>query len=293
MRRSCRLGALLLGFGSLLACNEATLSLFPKSDVMTETGGGGPLSATSGAPFAGDTNAGSGGSGAAGTGGSGAASTGGVAGAEMGAATSTPEGLVGQWPLDADANDAVGANDGTLQGTTNFITDASRGQVLSCDGQSPGLVIANLTSPSFSYAFWMWTDTPSNQNGGPLDGNALLWANTANAVDDFTLSVMNSRLDYISYDQTTAGSANVVDATWHHVAVTRQDGGSVFLYLDGVEDGSCGAGSGSVTSNPQVYVGGNPVDHRYFTGLIDDLRQYDRALGADEVQMLFATTALP
>ena len=283
-----RLSALILlaGFGSLLACNEATLSLFPKADALTDTGGTAPLSGTSGASVAGDANAGSGGTVAAGSGGG--AGTGAQAGA-----TSTADGLVGQWPLDDDTNDAVGVNDGTLQGSATFVTDADRGQVLRCDGQGAGFFVANLTSASFSYAFWVWTDTPSNQNGGALEGNPLLWANTAGAVDDFTLSLMNNRLDYIGYSQTTAGAANVVDGTWHHVAVTREDGDSVFLYLDGIQDGSCDAGSGPVTSNPLVYVGGNPVDHRYFTGLIDDLRQYDRALGADEVQTLFTTTALP
>jgi len=282
-----RLSALILGSASLLACNEVTLSLFPKADALTETGGSAAASGNGGASIAGDVSAGSGGTSAAGSGSAAGA------GAEAGAPTPSVEGLVGQWPLDADADDAVGTNDGTLQGNASFTTDASRGHVLRCDGQSPGFAIGNLTSSSFTYAFWVWTDTASNQSGGPLDGNALLWANTAGAIDDFTLSVMNNRLDYISYDQTTAGSANVVDGTWHHVALTREDGGTAFLYLDGVADGSCGAGNGPVSSNPLVYIGGNPVDHRYFTGLIDDLRQYDRALGADEVQVLFTTTALP
>ncbi len=275
---SPKLSALILGIGSLLACNEVTLSLFPKADTLAEAG----------ATAAGGTAAAN-----AGSGSTAAASSGGADAGAAGAAAVTAEGLVGQWPLDGDPSDAVGANDGLLQGTASFTTDVSRGQVLRCDGQSPGFAIANLTSQSFSYAFWIWTDTPSNQNGNALEGNALLWANTGGAVDDFTLSLMNNRLDYIGYNQTTAGSANVVDGTWHHVALTRADGGRVLLYLDGVEDGACDAGSGPVTSNPQVYVGGNPDDHRYFTGLIDDLRQYDRALGAGEVQTLFTTTALP
>jgi Concanavalin A-like lectin/glucanases superfamily len=279
MSRSGGLSALILGIGSLLACNEATLSLFPKA----EAGGTASAPGRSGAPVAGDANASSIGTGAAGWGG----------GAQTGAAGSTANGLVGQWALDGDPNDAVGANDGTLQGTSSFVADAGRGQVLRCDGKSPGFAIANLTTSSFSYAFWVWTDTPSNQSGGALEGNALLWANTASAIDDFTLSVMKDRLDYVGYDQTTAGSSKLVDGTWHHVALTREDGGSVFLYLDGVQDGTCRAGSGPVTGNPQVYVGGDPVDHRYFTGLIDDLRQYDRALDPDEVQTLFETTVLP
>jgi hypothetical protein len=281
------LSALILGIGSLFACNEVTLSLFPKADALTEAGGTPPVSGTGGVSVAGNANAGSGGTGAASSGG------GAGAGAQVGAAGSTAKGLVGQWPLDGDTNDAVGTNDGTLQGAASFVTDASRGQVLRCDGKSPGFAVANLTSASFTYTFWVWTDTPSNQSGDALHGNALLWANKVGAIDDFTLSVMNNRLDYISYDQTTAGSSNLVDGTWHHVAVTREDGGSVFLYLDGVQNGTCRASSGPVTGNPRVYVGGNPLDHRYFTGLIDDLRQYDRALGAVEVGTLFKTTALP
>jgi Concanavalin A-like lectin/glucanases superfamily len=279
MSRSGGLSALILGIGSLLACDEATLSLFPKA----EGGDTAPVAGRSGASVAGDANASSGGIGAAGSSG----------GAQAGASGSTAKGLVGQWPLDGDTKDVVGANDGTLQGTASFVTDASRGQVLRCDGKSPGFAVANLTTSSFTYAFWVWTDTPSNQSGGALEGNALLWANTVGAIDDFTLSLMKNRLDYIGYAQTTAGSSNLVDGMWHHVAVTREDGSSVFLYVDGVQDGTCRAGSGPVTSTPQVYVGGNPIDHYYFTGLIDDLRQYDRALGADEVQTLFTTTVLP
>ena len=77
---------------------------------------------------------------------------------------------------------------------------------------------------------------------------------------------------------------------WHHVAITY-DGKAEHLYVDGVEtDSKPRAGKISVT-NKHLGIGAikktdtsNPYD--FFNGIIDEIRIYNRALTADEIQLV-------
>src|SRR5882672_6127503 len=83
---------------------------------------------------------------------------------------------VSRWNLDTDAADmGPGRNDGTLVGGASFTTDAIRGAVLSCNGVDAAVRIANRTGPSFTYAAWMWSNTPSTMGSSAIEGDALLW----------------------------------------------------------------------------------------------------------------------
>ncbi len=73
-------------------------------------------------------------------------------------------------------------------------------------------------------------------------------------------------------------------ATWTHVAVTA-GGGTMRLFLNGAQVATRSiAGSLTPSANP-LRIGGNAVWlDEYFDGRIDDVRIYDRALTAAEVQ---------
>jgi len=203
--------------------------------------------------------------------------------------TSEP-GLVGQWPLDTDARDSIGKNDGTLQGAATFIADPVRGEVAFCDGSASAIVLRNQTTSDFSYAVWIWTDVPSSQGANARAGDAILWSNDGERPDDFTLSLLSDRLSYLSYGETSTGTRPLTDAIWHQVVVTRRDGARVALYVDGQTDGDGNAGAGSVLANPSVYVCANPADGHYFSGKVDDLRFYDRVLSESDVLALYERT---
>lgn len=195
--------------------------------------------------------------------------------------------LVGQWTLDVDGTDAIGGNNGALLGTTSFAKDATRGDVLSCNGVDSAVRISNTTGPSFTYAAWIWSDTPSKRGIVAVDGDALIWSNLTPALDDFTLAVLNDRIAYLGYAQSTIGATILTDAKWHHVGVTRQDGEKITLYVDGRVDAEGNAGAGAVSANPFVYLCGGDIAGHYFKGKMDDVRQYDRVLSVDEVRTLF------
>ncbi|MHC4735499.1 MAG: LamG-like jellyroll fold domain-containing protein, partial [Planctomycetota bacterium] len=67
---------------------------------------------------------------------------------------------------------------------------------------------------------------------------------------------------------------------WYHVAATN-DGSTLKLYVDGrLKDSASSTGLTGVNHN--AYIGGEPNTTLYYTGLIDDVRIYDRAVSESE-----------
>ena len=77
-------------------------------------------------------------------------------------------------------------------------------------------------------------------------------------------------------------TANPVNA-WTHVALTY-DGSTLRLYVNGTQAATRAAtGAIQTTTNP-LWIGGNSPYGEYFQGLIDDVRVYNRALTATDIQ---------
>ena len=87
------------------------------------------------------------------------------------------------------------------------------------------------------------------------------------------------------------GTMAVNDGQWHHIAVVLADDGSpstneIKIYIDGIQEGSYSTLTAPINtgSTPNVQIGFyNDTSNRYFNGLIDDVRIYDRALSAAEI----------
>lgn len=255
-----------------LSCNTALISLLP---------GDGASSAV--LPDAGATNGGAANGGAA----NGGAANGGA----LDAGLPPLPGLVSEWRLESDPSDSTGSNSGQLLGGAAFVKDPVRGQVLSCNGTDAGVRVANTAGLSFTYAAWMWSNTTSHTGtNAEVDGDTLLSSNIAPQQDDFALALLSNRLAYINYNMESNGMTIVTDGQWHHVAVTRQNGASVALYVDGKNDGGGNAGTGDVSANSALYFCGGGVGGHYFRGLLSDVQLYDRVLAPSEIQTLFAAT---
>jgi hypothetical protein len=82
----------------------------------------------------------------------------------------------------------------------------------------------------------------------------------------------------------------ITDDVWHHFAVTY-DGSDLTIYVDGALDISA-ARSGTIShTNAPVAIGTNSdITYRYFNGLLDEVRIYNRALSATDVAQLYAHT---
>ncbi|MCJ7692076.1 MAG: LamG domain-containing protein, partial [Sedimentisphaerales bacterium] len=80
-----------------------------------------------------------------------------------------------------------------------------------------------------------------------------------------------------------AGGTSVKDDAWHHVAGVY-DGSGLYLYIDGVLDAQDEATGVINTNSYEVYVGENAeTTGRYWNGMIDDARVYNRGLSHGEI----------
>jgi concanavalin A-like lectin/glucanase superfamily protein len=79
------------------------------------------------------------------------------------------------------------------------------------------------------------------------------------------------------------GTTALPTATWSHLAVAY-DGTTVRLYVNGVQAATSAAGGPMAGSTQPLKLGGNAVWGEWFAGLLDDVRVYNRALSATEIQ---------
>jgi uncharacterized protein (TIGR03437 family) len=87
---------------------------------------------------------------------------------------------------------------------------------------------------------------------------------------------------YITTEYNTRGTAVAPLNAWTHLATTY-DGATLRMYVNGVL-ASNKAVTGSIKASTGVLrIGGNSIWGEYFTGLIDEVRIYNRALAASEI----------
>ena len=80
-----------------------------------------------------------------------------------------------------------------------------------------------------------------------------------------------------------AGPGSLTAGTWTYLAVTY-DGSNERLYVNGAPVASNPLEDSIEVSDGALRIGGNSVWGEYFRGLIDEVRIYNRALTAAEIQ---------
>ena len=190
-----------------------------------------------------------------------------------------------------------GSHDGTVNGAVTN-NDATRGNVLSLDGNDDYVDItgagALFGSPS-DITLSAWVNYSSVDTFGgeviSLGNNVML------RVDDAVEGVTGVFYDGSTW-QYVGSSTSLADGNWHHIAFTFDDAGNAqALYIDGVLAASdTSTASISYTSGSNTRIGANASDSDNdfdFNGLIDDVRIYDRALSASEIQDLASAPVTP
>jgi hypothetical protein len=201
--------------------------------------------------------------------------------------------LVGLWTFDegrgATAVDWSGhGNHGKLEGDPQWIDGYELG-ALELDGEDDVIEVPLQPSvtfeqgDSFSALAWINTQaTPSPQDG--IVGNyrastTPFWLLIANEDGGATMYVRD--VDRV-HSTVIASPGKINDGNWHHLAGVRdQQTKRLSLYIDGqlvVEDLD---ETENINSGQSIWIG----DHlnRYYDGLIDEVRIYDKALTAEEI----------
>jgi hypothetical protein len=218
--------------------------------------------------------------------------------------TQAQAGLLAHWKFDEGSGTSVAdsssnSNTGTLTNMTgNEWTTGPVGGALNFDGVDDYILVNYDSSLDATSALTIsaWVKTSTSNSQAELVVNKMKH-NSGTATDDsYAMRIQNGAVAV----QASAGAASSIwvpgslvvnDGQWHHLAYVF-DKPTSYLYVDGLFDsgGTYPAMNSNLNNSAHdLYIGGsnnNGTPANFFTGIIDDLRIYDSALTAAQIQAL-------
>jgi len=194
------------------------------------------------------------------------------------------DGLVAHWRFDdgsgGTALDSIGTNDGTLHGDASWMVGRIGG-ALSLDGSGDYVSAASvetLEGDTVTVAAWV------RVTGLTGTWNPVLIQHDLTS-DGYYFYVYGDRPTFsvrtLGTNAAATGSETVAWDEWHHLTGTN-DGSTVRLYVNGRIKGSAPS-TGMYGADYDLYVGYDYSSEAYFSGLVDDVRIYERALAEYEI----------
>ncbi len=215
-------------------------------------------------------------------------------------AQTLPAGLVAAYGFNegsgSTTSDASGmSNTGTISGAT-WTTSGRFGNALSFNGSSNRVNINDANSLDLTTGMtleaWVYPTSLSGWRSVILkeQSGGLTYALYAYDNAPQPAAYINTG----GSDLTVAGTASISLNAWTHLASTY-DGASFKLYVNGSQVGSKAISGAIKASTNPLTIGGNSVWGEYFSGRIDEVRIYNRALSQAEIQsdMNTSITVLP
>src|SRR3989338_9026057 len=218
-------------------------------------------------------------------------------------------GLVGYWSMNEGTGTVAGdgsgnGNRGILTGGPTWV-DGKRGKAINFDGGDDYVNAGSAgnfeRTNSFTVSLWIKRNpnptvtaavVAKEVGSGTFQGWGLLILGGA-ANDPYRINIAN-----------TSGTNNLLveyprtnDSGWHHVVFTYNGtsvASGVFLYEDGISKTQtiiADTLSASILTATNFQIGARDGAASLFSGSIDDVRMYNRALSAAEIQALYKSGA--
>ena len=213
-------------------------------------------------------------------------------------------GLVGYWTMNETSwtgasgevkDSSVNGNNGISVNGANTTASGKYSYGGSFDGSNDYVALPSINIGTSPVTFSLWAkgqSVPANREYGLITvfQSGKRWYFTLERSSWST----GNLIMYVGYpDQTPnsmytpSGSWSITDTSWHHLVMTRNSS-SMNLYIDGVLQATsteANLTNFNVGDKP-IYIG-YPSEY-YWGGSLDDVRIYNRALSASEVQQLYA-----
>ena len=197
-----------------------------------------------------------------------------------------------------DPDDASGnGNNGTLRGDVQLSDDGKIGKCFVFNGANSYVELKNVSNESFTHMCWMKTDTPGHKAGDQAyQGSGLIWADVSGPNNDFASAVLGTKFTFFvgTPNQTVTSNTDVTTGEWIHVACTRDAAtGKAAIYVNGKMEASMDhTNKNPLTTNPIIAIGANPLDNRYYTGLVDEVKLFNAVLTEAEIQQSMSPAAV-
>ena len=203
-------------------------------------------------------------------------------------APAEPSGPVAAWAFDEGmgtvARDSVGTLNGTVSGAT-WSTAGRYGGALFFDGLDDVVTVSDAApldlATGMTVEAWVRPRTLSGRRtvAGKSGQSTLAYGLYAHTDVSRPAGVANIG----GTDHQVTGAAALPVDTWSHVAVTY-DGQAARVYVNGTLAGSKTVSGTLLQTGGGLRIGGNSVWGEWFHGRIDDVRIYNRALTASDIQ---------
>jgi RHS repeat-associated protein len=194
-------------------------------------------------------------------------------------------GLISWWTADGNAQDVLGAHNGTLKNGATIVP-GFKGQAFSFDGVS-SYVDIGAWSPGSTWTIEAWVN-PSSLPAGQhiIAGGLAACLDWAIVLTDGHLGVVTRPSSFICL-QTTESASPISTNTWYHVVGTC-DGTTARIYVNGVFQNSAPVLLNYSGYPAQAGIGGGLFwSGNSFPGLIDEVAIYNRALSATEIGNIY------
>lgn len=214
------------------------------------------------------------------------------------------KGLVGHWKLDGNAKDSTPySNDGVVSGataTTDYEGTANGAMSFNGTNQYVRILANSALKPTVQITVATWLN-PSNITSSAYQSvvSSTEGGSYQIAIGG-TVGSANCPVNSLCFQVMIGGGYKAVyidksalsNGSWYHVVATY-DGSSVKLYVNAALVNSTAA-SGSISEvNTSLCLGNEALSTscsgQYFSGSLSDVRIYNRAINANEVQALYDT----
>jgi hypothetical protein len=203
-------------------------------------------------------------------------------GTRTASAYSYPSGLVGAWNFnDGTANDSSGnANNGTITGATSA-EDGVVGRSMSFDGSSE----VSLSEPDITgnnpYSIYLWVKPSSS-----TDDKAIISFGNSSQREMVVIAPENSnKITVLHYSADHSYSQTFAVGVWQNIVVTY-DGTTEKLYYNGTYSESTTPGTLNINGSVMKFGNWFYTDSKW-SGDLDEVQVYDRALTAGEILSLY------
>jgi hypothetical protein len=196
-------------------------------------------------------------------------------------------GLIANWKLDETQGDI--AYDSVIGSFGNVYGDAiwqpnggHENGALKFDGIDDFISIPRVMEArpeSLSVFAWIKNGSPGQVILSQANHSDWLSANSTDG------SLMSDMTFYLKTSRPLQSQTVITDGDWHRVGLVW-DGSSRILYVDDIEVASDTYVTGFLYGNLQIGAGNKLEADSFWSGLIDDVRIYNRALSAEEIAVL-------
>jgi glucose/arabinose dehydrogenase len=203
--------------------------------------------------------------------------------------TSAPPGLVAAYSFDEGSGTTLA--DRTGHGHTGTLTGPAwtaagrNGGALSFDGSDDSVRINDHADLDLTTGMTLeaWVRPTALGNGWRTIVFKEQAAHMTYALYAGTNSGRPTGQAWVGGERDARGPSPIATGTWTHLA-TSYDGATLKLYVNGLEVRALAAGGPMAISTGPLKLGGNGIWSEWFAGSMDDVRIYNRALSATEIQ---------